>query len=227
MGLLLFFLSMLFIALLIVLFSYVASLRRSVDALKKDLADLRRRVDGTSTMTESQLATTTSAPPSPSRALHPAPSVKAPDEALHPLSLPAPAPSRTREEWEALIGGKLLNRIGALALIIGVGFFLKYAFDNNWISESVRVSIGALFGLSLLLVAAKAHAKNFEVFSQGLVGAGIAILYISVFASFNFYRLVPQSVTFVLMGGVPSSPLHKRSDTIRSLCRSSGWRGGS
>ena len=52
MGLLLFFLSMLFIALLIVLFSYVASLRRSVDALKKDLADLRRRVDGTSTMTE-------------------------------------------------------------------------------------------------------------------------------------------------------------------------------
>ena len=39
---------------------------------------------------------------------------------------PVPVPtSRTREEWEALIGGRLLNRIGALALIIGVGFFLQ------------------------------------------------------------------------------------------------------
>ena len=44
-------------------------------------------------------------------------------------TIPEPAaPSKTREEWEAFVGGKLLNRIGALALILGVGFFLKYAF---------------------------------------------------------------------------------------------------
>src|SRR5262249_12763992 len=32
-------------------------------------------------------------------------------------------PSRTRAEWESLIGGRLLNWIGALAIIIGIGFF--------------------------------------------------------------------------------------------------------
>ncbi len=191
MGILFFFLSMLVIALLIVLFSHITSLRKNVDVLRLEVADLRSRVEG------SHRETTI-----PAVAPLPSPAAKAPAEPGRQPSAPRPAPSRTREEWEALIGGKLLNRIGALALIIGVGFFLKYAFDNNWISESVRVSIGALFGLSLLVVAAKAHAKQFEVFAQGLVGAGIAILYISVYASFNFYRLVPQSIAFVLMGAV-------------------------
>ncbi|MBM2841453.1 MAG: putative rane protein, partial [Bacteroidetes bacterium] len=123
----------------------------------------------------------------------------------HPTVTPVHAqakPSRTREEWEALIGGKLLNRIGALALIIGVGFFLKYAFDNEWITETMRVVIGFLIGALLLVVAMRADKKKFEVFAQGLVGSGIAVLYLSVFASFSFYRLVPQVVAFMMMSAV-------------------------
>ncbi len=113
-----------------------------------------------------------------------------------------PAPSRTREEWEALIGGKLLNRIGALALIIGVGFFLKYAFDNNWISETTRVLTGAVIGFLCLIGARRTQKKGFQIFSQGIAGAGIAILYLSVYACFNYYQLVSQPVAFVLMAAV-------------------------
>lgn len=113
-----------------------------------------------------------------------------------------PPPSRTREEWEALIGGKLLNRIGALALVIGIGFFLKYAFDNNWLSETVRVVLGAVAGVLLLAGAARSRKSGLLIFAQGLVGAGIAILYLSVYASFNYYSLVTQPVAFVLMATV-------------------------
>ncbi len=112
------------------------------------------------------------------------------------------APSRNREEWEALIGGKLLNRIGALALIIGVGFFLKHAFDNDWIGETTRVLIGAAAGFICLIGAGRTAKKGFQIFSQGIVGAGIAILYLSVYASFNFYQLVSQPVAFGLMAAV-------------------------
>jgi len=111
-------------------------------------------------------------------------------------------PSRTREEWESLIGGKLLNRIGALALIIGVGFFLKHAIDNQWINELTRVLIGVAVGVICLWGADRTHKKRFQIFSQGLVGAGIAILYLSVYASFNFYQLVSLQVAFGLMGAV-------------------------
>jgi len=134
--------------------------------------------------------------------------------------------SRTREEWESLIGGKLLNRIGALALIIGLGFFLKHAFDNNWISETVRVFIGGLAGLSCLGFAYRAHRKGFQIFAQGLLGAGISILYLSVYASFNFYSLIPQWVAFILMSIVTALSLavglYYNSLAVGVL----GWAGG-
>ncbi len=139
---------------------------------------------------------------------------------------PAPSASRTREEWDSFIGGKLLNRIGSLALIIGLGFFLKYAFDRNWISETVRVLIGAAVGFACIGLAYRTHKKGYQVFSQGLVGAGIAILYLSVYASFNFYSLVPQWAAFVLMSCVTTISLalgvYYDSLAIGML----GWAGG-
>ena len=79
-----------------------------------------------------------------------------------------------------------------------MGFFLKYAFDNNWITETMRVVIGVVIGAGLVLMASWAHRKGLEVFSQGLVGAGISVLYLSVYASFSYYHLVPQVVAFLV-----------------------------
>ncbi|MFC2135667.1 DUF2339 domain-containing protein [Bacteroidota bacterium] len=110
--------------------------------------------------------------------------------------------SMTRNEWEILIGGKVLNRIGAFAIIIGISFFLKYAFDNDWISESVRVIIGAVIGFIFIGGALKSYRKDYKIFSQGLSGTGISILYLSVYASFNYYYLVSQPVAFMLMSAV-------------------------
>ncbi len=137
-----------------------------------------------------------------------------------------PKPSRTREEWEALIGGRLLNRIGALALIIGIGFFLKYAFDRNWISETIRVLIGFAVGAGLLFGGARTHKKGLQVFAQGIIGAGIAILYLSVYASFNFYHLVPQTIAFIMMAIVTALTLLQalKYDSLAVSCL--GWAGG-
>jgi uncharacterized membrane protein len=118
---------------------------------------------------------------------------------LTPPVISQKKPSRTREEWESFVGGKLMNRIGALALIIGIGLFLKYAFDNNWINETARVLISGAIGLACVVGAYTTNKRGFQVFAQGLVGAGISIIYLSVYASFNFYHLVPQWVAFGMM----------------------------
>jgi uncharacterized membrane protein len=117
-------------------------------------------------------------------------------------SRPVPRPSRTRAEWESLIGGRLLNWIGALATIIGIGFFLRYAFQNNWITPALRVGIGALAGFVLLGAGDLSFRKGYRIFSQGLVGAGLSVLYLSAYASFNFYRLEDQAMAFALMSAV-------------------------
>jgi uncharacterized membrane protein len=118
------------------------------------------------------------------------------DEAVAP---PRVRPTRSRAEWESLIGGQLLNRVGALALIIGMGFFLKYAVDNQWISDTLKVLIGLLVGGGLFVAADRSHRKDFQIFAQGLLGAGVAILYLSVYAAFNFYHLVSQPLAVVMM----------------------------
>lgn len=146
---------------------------------------------------------------------------------LPPPSLQPPAkPSRSRAEWEALVGGKLLNRIGALALILGVGFFLKYAFDNNWLSETMRVLIGAAIGAGLLLVGRRSHQRDFRIFAQGLIGAGIAILYLSAYASCNFYQLVPQEGALLLMAGVTALAIWQALTYDALAISVLGWSGG-
>lgn len=118
-----------------------------------------------------------------------------------PPSIQVPI-SRTKDEWEAFVGGKLLNRIGAIALVIGIGFFLKYAFENNWITETMRVVIGMISGIGVLYGGIHTNKKGYQIFAQGLFGAGIAILYTSCYASFNFYHLVPQAGAFGMMSVV-------------------------
>ena len=170
-------------------------------------------------------------------ALEPA-AVKIEDSSIPPLSLEKDKgkewtnlfslklAAQTREEWEALIGGKLLNRIGAVALIIGVGFFLKYSFDNNWITEWMRVIIGFVIGSALLFYGMRSHKRGYKIFAQGLVGAGISTLYLSVYASFNFYHLMPQVAALALMSAVTIiaflQAFYYNSLAITIL----GWAGG-
>ncbi|MGH9762868.1 MAG: DUF2339 domain-containing protein, partial [Blastocatellia bacterium] len=123
-------------------------------------------------------------------------------EPLPRIPIPPPQPSRNRAEWESLIGGRLLNWIGAVAITIGVGFFLVYGFQNHWISPSILCLIGAAVGVSLLLLGRRSYGKGYKIFSQGLIGAGISILYLSVYASFNLFHLMPQKFAFGLMSAV-------------------------
>jgi uncharacterized membrane protein len=114
----------------------------------------------------------------------------------------APPTSRSRAEWESLIGGRWLRSIAAVAMVIGFGFFFKHAYDNHWISQWGVVSVGFVIGLLLVVMGWRFHRKDYKVFAQGLFGAGIGILYLSVFASFNYYHLVVQPVAFVMMWAV-------------------------
>ena len=240
--------------LLIILLARLSVLSSTVRQILFRLQILEERLQGFDSPTRADVHQATSAPAPPviraglAREEAPAISLAADQQSAeqvgrkraseHPLdgSLPhqdrtippeiPPAKSRSREEWEELIGGKLLNRIGALALIIGVGLFLKYAFDNNWLSETVRVLMGAAIGAGLLVAAAKFHSRGFDIFAQGLVGAGISILYLTVFASFNFYALVSQPVAFLLMACVTVTAF-TQAFRYESLAVSLlGWAGG-
>ena len=107
----------------------------------------------------------------------------------------APAPERL----ESRMGLTWINRIGVITLIIGVAFFFKYAIDNQWIGETGRVILGVLAGFVAIAAADVLWRRNQKVFAQGISGLGIGILYLSFYATFGFYHLLPQAAAFVLM----------------------------
>lgn len=90
---------------------------------------------------------------------------------------------------EEKIGGKWFAKIGIAVLVLGVSFFLKYAFDENWIGETGRIVIGIITGLVLLAIGEKTIRKYF-LYGQIISGGGIAVLYLSIFAALNFYHLI-------------------------------------
>lgn len=192
------------IVLLIVLFVRVSSLGQRISRLEEQAGIRAERATATP-----------AAPPPPV----PRPTTKAE---------PAEAQSTGihQQELEALIGGRLMNRIGAAALVIGMGFFLKYAFDHGWLSETLRVLIGIITGFLCLWAGDRSRTRGYAIFAQGLVGAGIAILYLSLYASFNFYHLIPQWAAFVLMSGVTILTLVQavRYDSLAVSIL--GWLGG-
>ena len=59
--------------------------------------------------------------------------------------------STSKSEVESRIGGQWLNRIGIVAVFVGVSYFLKYAFDSGWIGPTGRVAIGLIAGIAVVL----------------------------------------------------------------------------
>jgi uncharacterized membrane protein len=113
-----------------------------------------------------------------------------------PTSTHTPAQKR---DIESLIGGSVFAWAGILAGVLAVGFFLKYAFDNQWIGPGARVSIGALAGIALLVAGERLRSRGMRSYAFVLSGGGVLILYLSTYASYDFYHLLAQPVAFLLM----------------------------
>lgn len=102
-------------------------------------------------------------------------------------------------DWERVLGRNWFAIIGVVALAVGAGFFLKLAFDNQWIGPTGRVILGVVAGLAMVGLA-EYTARRAPPWAQAVAGGGVAILYLAVYASFGFYDLIPLVPAVVLLG---------------------------
>jgi uncharacterized membrane protein len=146
--------------------------------------------------------------PQPTAKLEQTPVARAPAPAAltAPVAPPPratqPIPSAAKPVLETKVGLTILNRVGVLTLVLGVAFFFKWAADNDWIGPAGRVLLGVMGGFLTLLAGDFFWRKQQRTFAQGLTGAGIAILYVSIYAAFSFYQLIVQPFAFVLLFAV-------------------------
>jgi uncharacterized membrane protein len=189
-----------------------------LEAIRQILADLTTRVyrierrlqmdaasidQRPSAVAEAPLPVKPSEPPSPAASVHPTPPSPPP-----PYISPRPSVVsrvQTDSDLESRIGSHWLNRIGIAALLIGVSYFLKFAFDNNWIGPAGRVTIGLLAGIAMVVWSERFRAKGYKAFSYSLKAVGIGAMYLSLWAAFQVYSLIPSGVAFVMMLAVTAA----------------------
>ncbi len=162
--------------------SRINELRERLDRLERELTQLRSGREP---------------PPTVRETVQPLP---VPEPAILDV-LPAPGPrpahrrprspdldSATLEEW---IGKKGLGWTAVIVLLFATAFFLKYAFENDWIGPTGRVAMGLAAGAGLC-VAGWRYRRDLRLFSQMLTAAGVVLLYLATFGSFAFYHLLPR-----------------------------------
>lgn len=117
---------------------------------------------------------------------------------IKPAKNPRPRKERKPVNYEKYIGENLFGKIGILILVLGMGLFVKYAIDNEWINETLRTILG--FGVGgLLLFVAWRLKDSYRTFSSLLAGGAFAIFYVTVAIAYHYYGLFSQTAAFILL----------------------------
>ena len=204
----------LFIVLVVILIEVRNSIMARFDRLEREIRQLR----------EMPPAPAQPAPPSAAPVQRPIPEQKsapAPAPQQQPQPIPKPTPAEPHREpqpdfqphfqrmpepgfferhpdLEKFIGENLMSKIGIAILVLAIGFFVKYAIDNNWIGPVGRVGVGILCG-GILIGIAHWLRKQYKAFSSVLVGGGLAVLYCTIALAYHQYQLLGQSAAFIVM----------------------------
>jgi uncharacterized membrane protein len=142
---------------------------------------------------EPQAAPETVTEPEPQRV----PTQEVPMPEVAPAAMPKPA-----FDWEQLVGVKLFSWIAGVALALAGIFFVKYGVDHGWVTAPVRMALGLAVGVGLLLICERKFAGQYRTTANALDGAGVAILYATLFAAHDTWHLIPQAASFAAMVGV-------------------------
>jgi len=203
------------VALPITSFLRIQRLTKTVDHLRIRLSELEdvlatARASAVPAPAGPPVAATVLAPEAPAEVPVPPVEIAEPPLVVVPKVVPevlpaAPAaavPPRAADTLESRIGGQWLLYIGMAALVLSVGFFVKYAFDNAWINETARVVSGVVFGLAAIAAGRRFAARGYEDYGHVLAGGGFVALYVSAWAALNLYGLISRPTTFAAMVAV-------------------------
>jgi uncharacterized membrane protein len=199
---------------------------------RAEVRELRREID----LAKVPVADAAAPPPIQRPAAAPAPTAMAPvtvalePEAPQPPPPPPPPPvippyqpppanAQARAwniDWENLVGVRLFSGIAGVALVLAAVFLFKYSVEHGWLRPAVRATFGFVTGIALLLACELRVARNYRFTANAMDGAGIAILYATLFALYGRWHLWPAPAAFfgMLLVTAAAVYLSTRRDSI-------------
>ena len=101
-----------------------------------------------------------------------------------------------------LLGGNTIVRMGVLVLFVGLAFLAKFAIDNAMLPPELRLAAIGAAGIGLFVFGWKLRNRQPSrlAYALTLQGAGVGVLYLTVFAAFRLYQFLPAGSAFVVLG---------------------------
>jgi uncharacterized membrane protein len=201
----------LFIILIVLILSFRSSALQRIQDLENEIIRLRKDV-----MAKDTAAPRPASPPSPAvppeivqpHAFPERKPVTASTQGTQRITPPASGPKpphtprpgffESHPDLEKFIGENLISKIGIAILVLAIGFFVKYAIDNDWIGPVGRVGVGLLCG-GILIGVAHWLRNGYKAFSSVLVGGGLAVFYFTIALAYHEYALFSQTTAFIIM----------------------------
>jgi uncharacterized membrane protein len=165
-------------------------LRQQIAELKERMARLEARLDAQAEGRPSSQSQPQTQPQIPAPVTRPG---------IAPVPAPAFAYAEPVRSLESRIGSQLFNRVGIVAVLIGVAWFLKLAIDNEWIGPAGRVIAGLIAGAGLVALSERFRATGYRAFSYSLKAIATGVLYLSLWAAFSLFHLINAEVAFLAM----------------------------
>jgi uncharacterized membrane protein len=100
-----------------------------------------------------------------------------------------------------LFGGNTIVRMGVLILFVGLAFLAKYAVDNALLPPELRLAGIAAAGIALFVGGVRLRRRGADKLAYALTlqGAGVAVLYLTVFVAFRLYQFLPPMAAFAML----------------------------
>ncbi|MDZ7769307.1 MAG: DUF2339 domain-containing protein [Woeseiaceae bacterium] len=99
-----------------------------------------------------------------------------------------------------LTTGNVPVKLGVIVLFFGVAFLLRYTVEHQILRVPIEFRLLgiAVVAATLLAIGWRLRTQN-AVYALSLQGGGIGILYLTIFAAFRLYALLPATAAFVLL----------------------------
>ncbi|MFA9439203.1 DUF2339 domain-containing protein [Uliginosibacterium sp. sgz301328] len=97
-----------------------------------------------------------------------------------------------------LFRGNPLAKIGVLLLFFGLAYLFKYSVDHDMLPIELRLAGAGLLSLGLLGIGWRLRHRQ-PLYALILQGGAVGAFYLTAFASFRLYHLLPSSAAFALM----------------------------
>lgn len=95
-------------------------------------------------------------------------------------------------------GGNAIVRVGVIVLLVGIVLLLRLANELFTVPIEVRLGAVAVGGVALTLIGLKLRQKRYG-YAISLQGAGLAIVYFTLFAAYRLYDILPPGLAFALL----------------------------